>query len=369
MGNVKANAIYNPDESRNPPPANTSEFGDRDSELEKFIRRKYEYGWFKAKPTLTVAESSPTRPRSRTTQEGRLNLSPNHRHTELNDIVVPRRRSSPGPMEAAHRLSANNTGASAGSSGSGPRARPKPASPFMPGIEAPSGASAGNGNSGRRATKALVESSWADLLSLETPSAEVTLPIRGSSRASSTQPSSAVPTSTQLPSRAANPTSTSSTSSALPPASTTASPWPSQMSHTQAPAQPQTRYAQPPSAFASPAAMNMQQMNGYAQQQQQQPMMVNPWMHQQQQPQHFHQQQQSQQLYAMQQQQQPQYSPYASSQSGQPMMMTMQQQHQQTQQSGWYQTQAGVYSNGMSQGHYGQAYQQTGTPNGWGYPS
>lgn len=36
-GNVKSNALYNPDEKRHPQPANLID-SERDSELEKFIR-------------------------------------------------------------------------------------------------------------------------------------------------------------------------------------------------------------------------------------------------------------------------------------------------------------------------------------------
>lgn len=39
MGNIKSNAIYNPDEIRNPPPTNMVE-QERDSDLEKYIRGK-----------------------------------------------------------------------------------------------------------------------------------------------------------------------------------------------------------------------------------------------------------------------------------------------------------------------------------------
>ena len=39
MGNVKSNAIFNPDEIRNPPPTNMIE-QERDSDLEKYIRGK-----------------------------------------------------------------------------------------------------------------------------------------------------------------------------------------------------------------------------------------------------------------------------------------------------------------------------------------
>jgi hypothetical protein len=37
MGNIKANQLYNPDERRNPPPANLEDT-DRGSDLENYIR-------------------------------------------------------------------------------------------------------------------------------------------------------------------------------------------------------------------------------------------------------------------------------------------------------------------------------------------
>lgn len=37
IGNIKSNAIYNPNEVRNPPPANLMDAG-RDGELERYIR-------------------------------------------------------------------------------------------------------------------------------------------------------------------------------------------------------------------------------------------------------------------------------------------------------------------------------------------
>lgn len=45
VGNVKSNKKYNPDEMRNRPPTNMEE-SERDSELEKYIRRKYEFRRF-----------------------------------------------------------------------------------------------------------------------------------------------------------------------------------------------------------------------------------------------------------------------------------------------------------------------------------
>ncbi len=60
MGNLKANALANPDEARNPPPTSTSDFADRDSQLEKYIRKKWETGAFRARQTLSASSSSST---------------------------------------------------------------------------------------------------------------------------------------------------------------------------------------------------------------------------------------------------------------------------------------------------------------------
>ncbi|KAG8948847.1 hypothetical protein FRC03_000551, partial [Tulasnella sp. 419] len=45
IGNLKANALYNPDTKRNPPPTNMLD-SERDSELEIYIRNKYQYKAF-----------------------------------------------------------------------------------------------------------------------------------------------------------------------------------------------------------------------------------------------------------------------------------------------------------------------------------
>lgn len=42
MGNLKSNAIYNPNETRNRPPMNMVE-QERDSDLEKYIRGKHQH--------------------------------------------------------------------------------------------------------------------------------------------------------------------------------------------------------------------------------------------------------------------------------------------------------------------------------------
>ncbi|KIO30616.1 hypothetical protein M407DRAFT_20336, partial [Tulasnella calospora MUT 4182] len=58
MGNTKANALYNPDPLRNPPPTNMED-GERDSEIETYIRNKYQYKAFmKREPAKEKSSSS-----------------------------------------------------------------------------------------------------------------------------------------------------------------------------------------------------------------------------------------------------------------------------------------------------------------------
>ncbi|KAF7982849.1 hypothetical protein HWV62_25820 [Athelia sp. TMB] len=64
-GNLKSNAFYNPNEARNPPPTNMIE-RERDSELEKYIRGKYEFRRFIARDIS--AKPAPEIPRSSTSQ-------------------------------------------------------------------------------------------------------------------------------------------------------------------------------------------------------------------------------------------------------------------------------------------------------------
>ncbi|KAL1939075.1 hypothetical protein VTO73DRAFT_10335 [Trametes versicolor] len=59
-GNVKSNAHYNPDEVKHPPPTNMID-SERDSDLEKYIRSKYEYKSFVSKSSQVAALLGPSR--------------------------------------------------------------------------------------------------------------------------------------------------------------------------------------------------------------------------------------------------------------------------------------------------------------------
>ncbi|KAF9011922.1 hypothetical protein BDQ17DRAFT_1405506 [Cyathus striatus] len=60
IGNVKSNAIYNPNEIRHPPPPNLED-SERDGELEQYIRGKYEYRKFIDKSALVASKLGPSR--------------------------------------------------------------------------------------------------------------------------------------------------------------------------------------------------------------------------------------------------------------------------------------------------------------------
>ncbi|KAF9078536.1 hypothetical protein BDP27DRAFT_15384 [Rhodocollybia butyracea] len=60
MGNHNSNAIYNPNELRHPPPPMLTE-DERDSELEKYIRAKYEYKKFFDRSALVASKLGPSR--------------------------------------------------------------------------------------------------------------------------------------------------------------------------------------------------------------------------------------------------------------------------------------------------------------------
>ncbi|XP_006455198.1 hypothetical protein AGABI2DRAFT_121137 [Agaricus bisporus var. bisporus H97] len=60
IGNVKSNAIYNPNEVRNPPPTVLDD-PTRDNDLEQYIRSKYEYRRFLDKKALATSRLGPSR--------------------------------------------------------------------------------------------------------------------------------------------------------------------------------------------------------------------------------------------------------------------------------------------------------------------
>lgn len=88
FGNLKSNAYYNPNEQRNRPPANVDD-GERDNELERFIRNKYEYRRFmdKRPPPVPVKDAA---------QQQQRSMSSSQQHLALPGRA-PNGRASPSP--------------------------------------------------------------------------------------------------------------------------------------------------------------------------------------------------------------------------------------------------------------------------------
>lgn len=223
-GNTLSNALYNPNESLHPAPTNTSEFQDRDGELEKFIRRKYVLGSFKADATgggngggspsrnrqrartsadegnrYTPSSSSsglqapnrrpsdhvppPPLPYAKDNREIRRGitdrLSPN---PELQEIVVARTKSTPLPDLPPRSRASSPSGSGAKGSMNPPRERPRPGAGLGSYTGGVGGGDAGlygtagteigmregdwaaAGSNGKYAARSMVDDSWADLM-------------------------------------------------------------------------------------------------------------------------------------------------------------------------------------------------------------
>ena len=90
VGNTRSNAYYNPDELRHRPPA-TVEGVERDSELERYIRHKYEFRSFVARQP---PEKAPEHPRVASAPERPASHAPALRSQHR---LAPRAASSPSP--------------------------------------------------------------------------------------------------------------------------------------------------------------------------------------------------------------------------------------------------------------------------------
>ena len=110
MGNTKANATYNPDERRHPPPTDFDE-SDRDSEMEKFIRNKYQYKKFLAPAatlssvTVTARSSSPPvpipRPPAKDPVPGRVGGSSLGERSDFDKVIRAPSRAKSTPIASS----------------------------------------------------------------------------------------------------------------------------------------------------------------------------------------------------------------------------------------------------------------------------
>ncbi|TFK32097.1 hypothetical protein BDQ12DRAFT_693023 [Crucibulum laeve] len=99
MGNANSNAIYNPNEARYPPPPNLED-SERDSELEQYIRGKYEYKRFFDRSALVASKLGPSRSASSATPRSAsspLTNSNSAGPSRSNTVPVPKPPTTPIP--------------------------------------------------------------------------------------------------------------------------------------------------------------------------------------------------------------------------------------------------------------------------------
>ena len=92
MGNLSANEIFNPDERRHPPPTDSDE-SDRGSEIEKFIRDKYQYKRFMAPEPANPSPFAPP-PVPKDPVAGRSGGASLGSQSDMADAIHPRRAPS-----------------------------------------------------------------------------------------------------------------------------------------------------------------------------------------------------------------------------------------------------------------------------------
>ncbi|KAG6877136.1 hypothetical protein C0993_010057 [Termitomyces sp. T159_Od127] len=161
IGNIKSNAMYNPNEARNPPPANLMDAG-RDGELEQYIRSKYEFKRFINKSALVASKLGPSRISASAVSNGSVsNGSSQAAVTSLTSAVSSPSVSTQSSQSMAPRRSTLATTVP-------PQVLPQPSTlqpPLNP--EAHNVTSSTNGNG-----------VWTDLVSLQSSSSSSSLPLQ-----------------------------------------------------------------------------------------------------------------------------------------------------------------------------------------------
>ncbi|KAJ3840909.1 hypothetical protein F5878DRAFT_708460 [Lentinula raphanica] len=164
MGNLNSNAIYNPNELRHPPPPMLTE-DERDSELEKYIRAKYEYKKFFDKHALVASKLGPSRSSSTVLPQ----------KSDSASASAPSVANLSRPSTAA--LPSTSAPTTQARSFSQPVPSPLSSTPIRPATQQqahqppqglPASASASANGTGL----------WNDLVSLQTPSANSSLPLQ-----------------------------------------------------------------------------------------------------------------------------------------------------------------------------------------------
>ncbi|KAG8991335.1 hypothetical protein FRB90_001389 [Tulasnella sp. 427] len=96
MGNIKANELYNPDPLRNPPPTNMED-GERDSEIETYIRNKYQYKAFMKREPIKEKSSSSSSSALRSDTQSSSSRRPPDLSVRTNRSVPARTGTIPSP--------------------------------------------------------------------------------------------------------------------------------------------------------------------------------------------------------------------------------------------------------------------------------
>ncbi|KAI0330032.1 ArfGap-domain-containing protein [Cubamyces sp. BRFM 1775] len=186
MGNIKSNAHYNPDEIRNPPPTNMIE-SERDSDLEKYIRSKYEYKSFRPRTAKVAELLGPSR-----SAASRAPVEPPRSKT----VPVPTQSTSTSATITAARPApaiapSSSTASNASQTQSQFRSVSQPVGPSQTQVQQPA----------QQQQQALPQQSsnplWNDLAQLQAPATNSSLPLQYASPAT-TQPISIPTMSTGL---------------------------------------------------------------------------------------------------------------------------------------------------------------------------
>lgn len=130
----RANAIWNPNESLHPPPISTAEFGERQGEMERYIRDKYEGGLFRAdRVERKESTKAPSRERQTTRSDSTMGEARDRREEDY-----------------GYNADATASGSGYAYNGHG------------------GGSSSNGGSTGKKkATRAHVDSNWADFMSAD----------------------------------------------------------------------------------------------------------------------------------------------------------------------------------------------------------
>ncbi|KAI6041562.1 hypothetical protein EDC04DRAFT_1264083 [Pisolithus marmoratus] len=213
-GNIKSNQLYIPDEARHPPPANLIGT-ERDSELEKFIRAKYEFKRFMGKKPPLAGQRNEVIPPRRMTSASAFTQQTRPRSTPLSgEALLVERTVSPTPPPPPAKTPENmpsrifSPAASSSVFPSMPSATsPQYIAPPTRAVSQPLSSSA-NTALGNKATVPGKGEVWDELISLQSPAQNSSLPLQYQSLSHSpsaplpslpTPPSSAIMASTGMP--------------------------------------------------------------------------------------------------------------------------------------------------------------------------